>query len=625
MITRRPSRLWRNLAVFLGLVAVTVVVSCSEQPVSPREEPAVPSDASFAVSQADAFVESRVLARFTAGANEAAVVAAAGARIQRDLVLGIRVLSVPAGRELAVVRALSNNPNVEFAEPDYIRTFGDPAVVSLSDPFFGYKWDLDNDGSIYNSTSQVLASTGALDADMDWLEAWNQLGAVNGSAVIGIMDTGIRHDHEELVGRIKADYDFFAGDSDASDDHGHGTHVAGIAAAATNNSKGVAGVAFASNVQFVIAKVCGRAKRGPSGYGCPLSAIADGIVWAVDNGAHVLNVSLGGSSGSSAEQSALQYARANNVLPFCAAGNDGGTVSYPAAFPECVAVSATDWGDNLASYSNFGPQIELSAPGGDDEDPNGYSYIASSYYDSPTSYVLMAGTSMASPQAAGLGALLHALGITDDDDKLSRMKGSADDLGASGRDNLYGYGRINVYNAVNGLSGGGGGGPTNSPPSASFTKSCTDLTCDFTDTSTDSDGTITSWSWAFGDEGTSTEQNPSHTYAAGGTYSVSLTVTDDDGATDAWSENVTVTEPSSGGFTLTATGYKFRGLQKADLLWDGANTANVDVYRDGGLIATTANDGFYTDNIDLRGGGSYTYQVCEAGTTTCSNTSTVTF
>lgn len=625
MITRRPSRLWRNLAVFLGLVAVTVVVSCSEQPVSPREEPAVPSDASFAVSQADAFVESRVLARFTAGANEAAVVAAAGARIQRDLVLGIRVLSVPAGRELAVVRALSNNPNVEFAEPDYIRTFGDPAVVSLSDPFFGYKWDLDNDGSIYNSTSQVLASTGAEDADMDWLEAWNQLGAVNGSAVIGIMDTGIRHDHEELVGRIKADYDFFAGDSDASDDHGHGTHVAGIAAAATNNSKGVAGVAFASNVQFVIAKVCGRAKRGPSGYGCPLSAIADGIVWAVDNGAHVLNVSLGGSSGSSAEQSALQYARANNVLPFCAAGNDGGTVSYPAAFPECVAVSATDWGDNLASYSNFGPQIELSAPGGDDEDPNGYSYIASSYYDSPTSYVLMAGTSMASPQAAGLGALLHALGITDDDDKLSRMKGSADDLGASGRDNLYGYGRINVYNAVNGLSGGGGGGPTNSPPSASFTKSCTDLTCDFTDTSTDSDGTITSWSWAFGDEGTSTEQNPSHTYAAGGTYSVSLTVTDDDGATDSWSESVTVTEPSSGGFTLTATGYKFRGLQKADLLWDGANTANVDVYRDGGLIATTANDGFYTDNIDLRGGGSYTYQVCEAGTTTCSNTSTVTF
>lgn len=625
MITRRPSRLWRNLAVFLGLVAVTVVVSCSEQPVSPREEPAVPSDASFAVSQADAFVESRVLARFTAGANEAAVVAAAGARIQRDLVLGIRVLSVPAGRELAVVRALSNNPNVEFAEPDYIRTFGDPAVVSLSDPFFGYKWDLDNDGSIYNSTSQVLASTGALDADMDWLEAWNQLGAVNGSAVIGIMDTGIRHDHEELVGRIKADYDFFAGDSDASDDHGHGTHVAGIAAAATNNSKGVAGVAFASNVQFVIAKVCGRAKRGPSGYGCPLSAIADGIVWAVDNGAHVLNVSLGGSSGSSAEQSALQYARANNVLPFCAAGNDGGTVSYPAAFPECVAVSATDWGDNLASYSNFGPQIELSAPGGDHEDPNGYSYIASSYYDSPTSYVLMAGTSMASPQAAGLGALLHALGITDDDDKLSRMKGSADDLGASGRDNLYGYGRINVYNAVNGLSGGGGGGPTNSPPSASFTKSCTDLTCDFTDTSTDSDGTITSWSWAFGDEGTSTEQNPSHTYAAGGTYSVSLTVTDDDGATDSWSESVTVTEPSSGGFTLTATGYKFRGLQKADLLWDGANTANVDVYRDGGLIATTANDGFYTDNIDLRGGGSYTYQVCEAGTTTCSNTSTVTF
>jgi serine protease AprX len=165
---------------------------------------------------------------------------------------------------------------------------------------------------------------------------------------------------------------------------------------------------------------------------------------------------------------------------------------------------------------------------------------------------------------------------------------------------------------------------TNAPPTASFTSVCTDLTCDFTDTSKDDDGSITGWSWDFGDEATSTAQNPSRTYAAAGTYTVTLTVTDDDGATDSEPQSVTVTEPVTD-FTLVATGYKFRGLQKADLTWSGATSTNVDVYRNGGMVRTTPNDGEYTDNIDQRGGGSYIYQVCEAGTDTCSNESIVTF
>ncbi len=600
----------------LALVSSVALFACADD-----QQPTAPTTAPLfnRAQQADLFVPGRVLARFQPGAPAAQIAASQGASVQREVTLGILMLSVPAGRELQVVEALNRNPNVQFAEPDFLRTFGNPSLVSVDDPYFGYKWDLDNDGSIYSSTGDVIASTGKVDADMDWLEAYDHLGgAVPGTAKIGIMDTGIRDDHEELAGRIAAEYDFFAGDADAADDHGHGTHVAGIAAAATNNGKGVSGVAFA-NVTFVIAKVCGRSNPGPFGYGCPLSAIAEGITWAVDNGAHVLNLSLGGSSGSSAEQAALQYARANNVLPFCAAGNDGGTVSYPAAFPECVAVSATDWSDNLASYSNFGPQIELGAPGGDDEDPNGYSYILSSYYSSPTSYAFMAGTSMASPQAAGLGALLHTLGITDDDDKLARMTATADDLGPVGRDDQFGWGRINVASAVAGSSGGG-----NTPPVASFTYTCTDLTCSFMDTSTDSDGTITAWSWDFGDGATSTTQHPSHTYAAGGTYTVSLTATDDGGATDTAAQSVTVSAPSTG-ITLSATAYKVRGLQKADLTWSGATSANVDVYRNGVVITTTANDGFHTDNINIRGGGSYTYKVCEAGTSTCSNEATVIF
>jgi PKD repeat protein len=170
---------------------------------------------------------------------------------------------------------------------------------------------------------------------------------------------------------------------------------------------------------------------------------------------------------------------------------------------------------------------------------------------------------------------------------------------------------------------GGGGGGGNNPPNASFTDSCNGLECSFSDGSTDTDGTIVGWDWDFGDGNGSTAQNPSHVYAAGGTYAVTLTVTDDDGATDTAGGSVTPVEP--GAFTLTATGRKERGLQKTDLSWDGATTTDVDIFRDGGNIATTANDGAFTDNIDVRGGGSYVYQICESGTSVCSNTDTVVF
>ncbi len=163
---------------------------------------------------------------------------------------------------------------------------------------------------------------------------------------------------------------------------------------------------------------------------------------------------------------------------------------------------------------------------------------------------------------------------------------------------------------------------TNNPPTADFTYTTTDLTADFTDQSTDSDGSISSWSWDFGDGGTSTSQNPSHTYGSDGTYTVTLTVTDDDGATDNTSQSVTVSSSTSG-FTLSATGYKVRGRKHADLSWSGATGTDVEVYRDGVLIATTPNDGFYTDATDQVGGGSFTYKVCEIGGSTCSNEATV--
>ncbi len=171
----------------------------------------------------------------------------------------------------------------------------------------------------------------------------------------------------------------------------------------------------------------------------------------------------------------------------------------------------------------------------------------------------------------------------------------------------------------------GGGTPSNVAPTADFSYTASGLSVNFTDGSSDSDGSVVAWSWDFGDGNGSSAQNPSHPYAASGTYSVSLTGTDDDGDTDTFSQDVTVTDGGTGGISLSASGYKIRGLQKADLDWSDATGSQVEIYRDGSLVATTANDGFYTDNIDHRGGGSHTYQLCEVGGSPCSNEATITF
>jgi PKD repeat protein len=159
------------------------------------------------------------------------------------------------------------------------------------------------------------------------------------------------------------------------------------------------------------------------------------------------------------------------------------------------------------------------------------------------------------------------------------------------------------------------------PPTASFTSSCSGLSCSFTDASTDSDGTIASWSWNFGDGTSSSAQNPSKTYSASGTFNVSLTVTDSQGLSSTQTQSVTVTAPTSISLSVTK---RTQGKRRyADLSWSGASGTNVDVFRNGTLIVTTANDGAHTDRVPST--GSYTYRVCNAGASTCSPDVTVTF
>jgi PKD repeat protein len=160
----------------------------------------------------------------------------------------------------------------------------------------------------------------------------------------------------------------------------------------------------------------------------------------------------------------------------------------------------------------------------------------------------------------------------------------------------------------------------NEPPVASFASSCAGLGCTFTETGSDPDGTLTAWSWSFGDGATSSERNPGHSYGAPGTYAVRLTVTDDSSATATVERSVTVTA-----IALQARGRKRNGFAYVDLTWSGASGKSVRVFRNGNRIATVTNDGAWTDATGRKGTPTFSYRICEVGTTACSNTVTVRF
>lgn len=442
-----------------------------------------------------------------------------------------------------MVEIYNADPNVEYAEPNYIFH----AFMTPNDTYYSYQWHMPM---------------------INMEDAWDLSTGTN--VVVAIIDCGVAYEDygsfyqaPDLAGtNFVSGYDFVNNDSHPNDDEGHGTHVAGTVAQTTNNSLGVTGVAFDCSIMPV--KVLDGSGSGS------LTDVADGIIWAADNGAHVINMSLGSSSSTTTLQNACDYAYNKGVTIVCAAGNSySSTPQYPASYSSCISVSAVRYDSTLAWYSSYGQYVDVCAPGGDtdvDQDGDGYvdgilqqTHDGSDY--SSFGYYFYQGTSMASPHVAGVAALILAkagggYALTPDEVQ-DILQNTAVDLGSSGRDNSFGYGLIDAHAAVSAVD-------VDNPPVADFsgtpTSGCANLTVTFTDASTNDP---TSWSWDFGDGGTSTSQNPSHTYTAAGTYTVELTATNAYGSDSETKTNyITVNtgptaafsgSPTSGEAPLTVT------------------------------------------------------------------------
>lgn len=357
------------------------------------------------------------------------------------------------------IRKLTESGLVEYASPNYVRrTFYSP-----NDQYFlppgEVQWNM-------RSTN---------DSDIHMEAAWD-IQRASKSVVVAIVDTGVAYEEygqymvaDDLVGTwFLQGYDFVNNDVHADDDNGHGTHVAGTVAQRTNNGVGCAGVAWGCTIMPI--KVMDRAGEGAD------SMIVEGITFAVDHGADIINCSLGGPDANPFLEAAVDYAHSKGVVVCGAAGNDGvGSIEYPAAYANCIAVGATTSIKTRAPYSNFGSAIDVVAPGGDmDHDYNkdghrdGIYQCTFAQEGTPFggfTYKGMDGTSMACPHVAGVAALVKTRHPDwGPDDITYAIASTCRPLGTPGWNAEYGWGLIDAAAALN-------SGPATTPRIASVTPS----------------------------------------------------------------------------------------------------------------------------------------------------------
>ncbi|MDY7090969.1 MAG: S8 family serine peptidase, partial [Actinomycetota bacterium] len=290
-----------------------------------------------------------------------------------------------------------------------------PVSVAAADPLLPAQWDL----------ARVRAD-----------KAWPR--STGAGVTVAVIDSGVDSSHPDLAGHVLPGGDFITGTEGAAvDPHGHGTHVAGTIAALTGNGEGIAGMA--PDAQILPVRVL---DANGNGY---MSDVANGIAYAADHGADVINLSVSATSQVGAVTNAIAYARSKGVVVVAAAGNarrTGSPTAFPAADPGVLAVAATASDDSVAGYSNRGGYVDVAAPGSD---------ITSTYPGNR--YVRMNGTSMAAPHVSALAALLKGADRTLTPDQVEQaVTASAVDLGEPGRDLDFGAGRIDAPAALATLS-----------------------------------------------------------------------------------------------------------------------------------------------------------------------------
>lgn len=406
--------MWTRVLAVAGVLCLFLVVGSTGAPLAPQA--------------AGGFVADEVLVKFAPGVDAAPVARAVGARVAgRIPALDVFVLKVPAGAVEGVITALTRNALVEYAEPNGIATIS----LDPNDPY--------DNSTCYNSSHSGCVT------QWGWakVQAYNAWDVTTGSSAVrvAVVDTGVDNSNPDLPA-VVAQKDFINNDNTAEDDNGHGTHVAGTIGARTDNGTGVAGANWA--ISLLAVKVLNASGSGS------YAAVANGITWAANNGAQVINLSLGGSIPSTTLKNAVNYAWNNGAVLACAAGNSGiSAKSYPAAYDRCIAVAATDENDAKASFSNYGSKwVDVAGPGVRilSTMPNTTVYL-NTQYGYYTNYDALNGTSMATPHVAGLAGLVWARGAcTTQVCVRNKIEGTADKIAGTGT--YWKWGRVNYYNAV---------------------------------------------------------------------------------------------------------------------------------------------------------------------------------
>jgi thermitase len=378
--------------IFKKLVFTALTLSAGVRTIAAQSAPAQLSNSNavmVSVSPKD-IRGGHILVRFKTTPAQAVLdqlTAAFGAKaVGKISEIGVTHLQVEPHAGLALLTHLRARSDVEFAEFDsVVRTFLQP-----DDPYFNSSFSSSHYGNVSQWGPQAVSAPSAWDST---------LGDPN--IVIAIVDTGVDSSHPDLASKIVGQYSY-TGNS-AKDGFGHGTHCAGIAAAATNNDVGIAGMCPACSILSV--KVLDD--QG-SGY---MSDVASGITYAASHGARVISLSLGGSGRSDTLRSALQYAVTNNVLPVCAMGNSNTRTNTPepAYWYDCLSVIATDQNGVKASFSNYGVKADVAAPGvGILSTMPTYPVTLTTNYGYHTNYDALSGTSMATPLVAGIAGLVFS-------------------------------------------------------------------------------------------------------------------------------------------------------------------------------------------------------------------------